>query len=201
MMCVNDLIYKGPNVAFACCHIALSYFYHTWLFKRTDLIKCTFYRMCPILRFFIQWHVYDIWGCAISWVISLLMTVRIIVIYITIIKSEIGIISHRIGFDDKTMVCAAYIAILYLLIFKSIFTIISYVHRQLYWGGDTTWYNMDSVVIHCLVVVWLLFYLEWLVNISTGLRHGVLYMVQIMPVLIQFTKHTHLDNFVCLMSE
>ena len=156
MMCVNDLIYKGPNVAFACCHIALSYFYHTWLFKRTDLIKCTFNRMCPILCFFIQWHVFDIWGCAISWVISLLMTVRIIVIYIIIIKSEIGIISHRIRFDDKTMVCAAYIAILYLLIFKSIFTIISYVHRQLYLGGgggggrnltsDTTWIRSLSIV-------------------------------------------------------
>ena len=162
MICVNDLIYKGPNVAFACCHIALSYFYHTWLFKRTDLIKCTFYRMCPILRLFIQWHVYDIWRCAISWVISLLMTVRIIVVYITIIKSEIGIISHRIGFDVKTMVCAAYIAILYLLISKSIFNIISYVHRQLYLGvgwvaggggggggnltSDTTWIRSLSIV-------------------------------------------------------
>ena len=70
------------------------------------------------------------WCCAISWVISFLMTMRVIVIYITIIKSEIWIISHWIGIDQKTMVWAACIAILYSLILKSIFTIIWYVHTQ-----------------------------------------------------------------------
>ena len=107
MMCVNDWIYKGPNVTFACCHISLFYFYHTGLFKNTDLIKCTFYRMCPILRSFLQWRLYDIWGCAISWVISLLMTLRMIVIYITTIKSEIGIIMplNRVRSQNNGMGC------------------------------------------------------------------------------------------------
>ena len=122
-MCPNSRIYSGMMIIFVCLHFTLSHYHHYADVSETELpnwasqilVRYILSRVCLRLSQFSQlpFMQYTCIGlCEFSLSISLLMIVRICVIYLSIIsKSEVWPDCHCLGLGHETMVCTVCLSI------------------------------------------------------------------------------------------
>ena len=121
MMCTNNQVHYGPMVTFACLHFTLShYHHHAGIYEGVELVKWwldTFCQVCLRLNQFSQLSFMRYMGlCVFSIPISLMIVVRICVLYLVIIiKSELWLICHCLRLGHEIMVCTVHLSIIFLL--------------------------------------------------------------------------------------
>ena len=111
MMCAYNRVHYGPMVVFLCLNIKLPHYHHyADISEGIELLKClsvnSVTRVCLRFSQFSQLSFMQYMGlCLLSLPISL-MIVRIRMLYLIIIKSEVCPIRHCLGLDHETMVLA-----------------------------------------------------------------------------------------------
>ena len=116
MMCTNNRVHYDPMVVFVCLNIistSLSSLGRPiWRYCISKiLVSNILSRMCVCLRFsqFSWLSLMQYVGlCVFSLLISLMMIVRIHVLYLIMTKSEVWPVCHCLGLGHETMVCVVY---------------------------------------------------------------------------------------------
>ena len=118
MMSANSRIRFALDIILVCLYSTPSHYHHCAnLSEDIELIKCLsdiICRMCEYdLNIFSQLSIIKYVGlCVFSLPTPLVMIGRILCLII-IIKSEVWTITHCLGFDHETMVCAVCLSILF----------------------------------------------------------------------------------------
>ena len=129
MMCAHNKVYYDPIVVFVCLHITLPLCHrYAVISESTELLlnTCLVHfvtSVCLRLSQFAQLYFMQYMGlCVSSLPVSLMMIVRICVLYlIIIIKSEVWPICHCLWLGHETMVCTVCHEIIVCAVYSYIF--------------------------------------------------------------------------------